>query len=39
MSNDFYTGELENLVVELRERIEALEERVDQLESERLCTS
>ena len=34
MSNDLYIGEVENQVADLLERIEALEERVEQLESE-----
>lgn len=32
MNHEFYTGELENLVIELQERIDKLESRIEELE-------
>lgn len=33
MNHEFYTGELENLVIELQERLDLLEARVEELEN------
>lgn len=33
MNHEFYTGELENLVIELQERVDKLESRIEELEN------